>query len=488
MPVIIVVENPRRWPLCIPGVQVVSAKDYLGAPQSSEARGTKVFNLCRRFGYQSIGYYVSLLATARGHRPLPSVATIQDLRLDAVLRLASEEGGEVIQHALQDLRSERFELSIYFGRNMAKRYDRLCGLIFDQFPAPFLRAEFVHEGEWELDRIRPIGTSEIPESHRPFIIEQAIRYFDRPRRTLKRRSARYEMAILVNPEEPHPPSDRRAIFRFVRAARRLGIAAEIIGKEDYGRIAQFDALFIRETTAVNHHTYRFARRAAAEGLVVMDDPESILRCTNKVYQAELFARHEIPTPRTVIVNGEDIDEVGAQIGYPCVVKRPDSSFSLGVSRADSPEILRQKLEEALEHSELAVVQEFVPSDFDWRVGIIDGKPLYVCKYYMVRGHWQIQSLSMTGRQQYGRFETFSLDAAPPRVVRLAVRAADLIGNGLYGVDIKQVNGRLLVMEINDNPSIDAGVEDQVLRDELYTSILRVFHERLERIEGSTAAP
>ncbi len=76
----------------------------------------------------------------------------------------------------------------------------------------------------------------------------------------------------------------------------------LITKDEYGRIAEFDALFIRETTAVNHHTYRFSRRALAEGLVVIDDPESIIRCTNKVYLAELFARNRIPHPRTVVVH------------------------------------------------------------------------------------------------------------------------------------------------------------------------------------------
>ena len=78
-----------------------------------------------------------------------------------------------------------------------------------------------------------------------------------------------------------------------------------MGREDYGRIAEFDALFLRETTRVDHHTYRFARRAAAEGLVLIDDPESILRCTNKVYQAELFARHKIACPPTMVVHAEN---------------------------------------------------------------------------------------------------------------------------------------------------------------------------------------
>jgi hypothetical protein len=38
----------------------------------------------------------------------------------------------------------------------------------------------------------------------------------------------------------------------------------------------------------------------------------------------------------------------------------------------------------------------------------------------------------------------------------------------------------LIIEINDNPSIDAGNEDGVLKDELYLRIMRCFRERLER--------
>ncbi len=37
----------------------------------------------------------------------------------------------------------------------------------------------------------------------------------------------------------------------------MGLSTEIITKNDFDRIPEFDALFIRETTAVNHHTYRF---------------------------------------------------------------------------------------------------------------------------------------------------------------------------------------------------------------------------------------
>jgi glutathione synthase/RimK-type ligase-like ATP-grasp enzyme len=483
MAVLIVVENPKSWPLNIPGAEVVAARDYLTDRRFATVKRAKVFNLCRRYGYQTIGYYVSLLAAARGHRPLPSVTTVQDLRQSPLLRLVAGDLDQSVQRALAPISSDRFSLSIYFGRNMAKRYDRLCQALFNHFPAPLMRAEFVHDGQWRLQGLRAIATSEIPESHREFIVDQAQRFFNRPR-IADRGRPKYELAILVNPEEVDSPSDDRAIRRFVRAARQCDIAASVIGKQDYGRIGEYDALFIRETTSVNHHTYRFARRAEAEGLVVIDDPESIVRCTNKVYQAELFERHGIACPRTVVAHKDNAGEIGRLLGFPCVLKQPDSSFSAGVHKANDEAELAACLEAFFGTSELVVAQEFVASSFDWRIGVLDRKPLYSCKYHMVRGHWQIRQAQDERRRRWGKTDTLPIGEAPAGAVDLAVRAAGLIGRGLYGVDIKEVDGRFVIMEINDNPSIEAGFEDAVIKDDLYTAVMRSFHERLEARGGS----
>jgi glutathione synthase/RimK-type ligase-like ATP-grasp enzyme len=479
--VLIVVENPKAWRLEIPGAEVVPAREYLTDRRFMDLKGAKVFNLCRTYGYQTTGYYVSLLAAARGHRPLPSVTTIQDLRQSAVLRIVSEDLEHQLQQVLGPLKSEHFELSIYFGRNLAKRYDRLAQALFNHFPAPLLRAEFERlENEWRLASLRPIAASEIPESHRTFVVEQAQRFFARPRVTSPKR-ARYDLAILYNPDEVDSPSCERAIQRFIKAAAKVGISASTIGKQDFGRLAEYDALFIRETTAVNHHTYRFASRAEADGLVVIDDPESIVRCTNKVYQAELFAKNGIPCPRTLIVHDDNIEHVRDMLGFPCVLKRPDSSFSAGVVKANDMGELWKHLETFFEDSELIVAQEYVPSTFDWRIGVLDRRALFACKYHMAAGHWQIQKSEGATERHYGKHDTIPIEAAPSRVVDLALKAAGLIGRGFYGVDIKELEGgQLMVMEVNDNPNIEAGVEDQVLGEELYLAIMRSIFARLER--------
>ena len=480
MAVYLVVENPKRWPLALPGAQVVAAREYLTDTKFSEDRRSRVFNLCRSYGYQTVGYYVSLLATARGHRPLPSVHTIYELRQSAILRIVSDDLDELLQTSLAPLKSKEFELSIYFGRNLAARYDRLCQALFEHFPVPLLRAEFAYDKDrWRLEGVKLIAFSDIPDSHQEFVIDRAQRFFGRPH-VSARKPARYKMAILVDPDEVDAPSDQHALRRFIRAARKFDMAASLIRRRELGRVAEYDALFIRETTRVNHHTYEAAARAEAEGLVVIDDPESIVRCSNKVYQAELFERHGIACPRTMIVHKDNAARVGAELGFPCVLKQPDSSFSAGVVKAENDAELERYLGAFFDTSELVVAQEFAPSSFDWRVGVLDGKPLYVCKYHMARGHWQIQKAHGAKRRSYGRIETFAVHDAPQDAVKLAVRAANLIGRGLYGVDVKERDGKFFVMEVNDNPNLEAGCEDKILKEELYLAVMRLFRERLDR--------
>ncbi|MEX0866588.1 MAG: RimK-like ATPgrasp N-terminal domain-containing protein [Pirellulales bacterium] len=317
MAILIVVNDPRLWPLAIPDVEVVSARCYLTKPEYSELRNVKLFNLCRSYRYQSAGYYVSLLAEARGHRPQPDVTTIQDLKNQAMVRMVSSELDEEIQKSLARIQSDRFTVSIYFGRNLARRYDRLSLQLFNMFRSPLLRAQFNKdkEGHWQLRGVSTISTNEIPESHRAFIAQMAAEHFaGRSGRVRRKAPRRYDMAILLNPNDPEPPSDEKAIQRFTKAAEALAIGVERITRDDYGRLGEFDALFIRETTYVNHHTYRFARRAANEGLVVIDDPVSIVRCTNKVYLAELLARNKINTPKTIVVHKDNINGLAEQLG------------------------------------------------------------------------------------------------------------------------------------------------------------------------------
>jgi glutathione synthase/RimK-type ligase-like ATP-grasp enzyme len=483
---LIVVDDPGAWTLGGHDGDVVSVSDYLAPAEPWPTRGIRVFNLARSYGYQTRGYYVSLLAEARGHRVMPDVRTIQDLNAPGFVRFIPTDVEELIQKSLSRLKSDDFVLSIYFGENVAAQHQALARALFRLFPVPFLRAKFGRGQKWSLRGIRALPMDEIPAQHLDFMHDAARRYFSRKRYQPERSDrSRFDLAILVNTDEREAPSDKQALNRFVQAARRQGFSVEFIGRDDYPRIAEFDALFIRETTAVNHHTYRFSRRAQAEGLAVIDDPDSILRCANKVYLAEVMKGAKIPIPRTEIIQRGQRRQALARLGLPCVLKVPDSSFSQGVAKANTEAEYLELTDKMLEASDLVIGQEYAPTDFDWRVGVLEGKALFVCKYFMARGHWQIYNwASRRRRDVWGNYATLAVADAPPAVVQTAVKAAKLMGDGLYGVDIKEIDGRPMVIEINDNPSIEAGVEDKVLGAALYDAIIGALRRRVEaRREG-----
>src|SRR5690606_11348347 len=199
-------------------------------------------------------------------------------------------------------------------------------------------------------------------------------------------------------------------------------------------------LFIRETTNINHHTFQFACRAEAEGLAVMDDPQSIIRCTNKVYLADLFSTRGIPTPKTRLISNLSpaiLDNIASELGFPLILKIPDGSFSRGMVKAEDRAALDNGVAELLKHSALLLAQEFVYTDFDWRIGVLNGKPLYACKYFMARDHWQIYDHANTADPS-GSFVTMPTYEVPKAVINTAIKAASMIGNGLYGVDLKQL--------------------------------------------------
>jgi glutathione synthase/RimK-type ligase-like ATP-grasp enzyme len=165
--------------------------------------------------------------------------------------------------------------------------------------------------------------------------------------------------------------------------------------------------------------------------------------------------------------------------YPLVLKQPDSAFSMGVEKVNNADELEMALQRLFGISDLIIAQEFMPSEFDWRIGVLDQMPLFACKYYMANNHWQVYNWKSESKFKEGNSDTLAIDDVPEAVVKTAVKAASLIGDGLYGIDLKMVNGEVYVIEINDNPNIDADIEDLVLKDVLYEKIARSLFNRIE---------
>ncbi|MGH8214500.1 MAG: RimK family protein [Rhodanobacteraceae bacterium] len=489
---VIVVEKASDWGSYYPSDNVLTAMQYLREPVGGDER-THVINLCRSYKYLGIGHYVSLLGEARGHRVIPSVRTISDLRKRALYNLDVEDLNQKLAHFLPAGGQDTTDLGIlvYFGVTSYPALQDLARQVFETFPCPLLRIEFERDRVWQISAIKPVGLHTLDDVQED-AFAQALDAFSKRlwRKPRTRKQYRYDLAMLVDPKETMPPSNARALKHFVAAGRELGIDVDTITKQDYPRLAEYDGLFIRETTAPDNHTYRFAHKAEREGLVVIDDPTSILRCTNKIYLNDLLRSKKLAVPRSEVLYREDpkqLRELPARLGFPLVLKIPDGSFSRGVVKVEDEKHLTEAAQHLFQSTALLIAQEFLYTEFDWRIGVLNRKPLYACKYFMSRGHWQIYNHSARGSARSGGFETLKLEDVPPDVVRLAVRGTAPIGAGLYGVDIKQTRENAVLIEVNDNPSIDAGVEDDELGENLYRSIMAELLRRMEAKRIGVAA-
>ena len=479
---IIVCNDPEKLGFNIDHVRVISTKDYLTKPEFTQMKQVRIFNLANDYSYQSKGYYISLLAEARGHRPLPSVKNILDFSARALAKTVNEENDELIQKSLKDIKSKEFVLSIYFGQNIAIKYRELSQVFHRFFQVPYFRVKFVKSDKWTVHSARIISAKDIPDVHFVYIRKFARDYFDKKRySSAVSKPNKYSMGILVKPGDDAPASDSKALEKFISMADKMRIDAELITPKDFNRLPAFDALFIRMSTHVRNESYRFSRKAQSLGIALVDYPDSILKCSNKVYMTEALIGAGIPTPKCNIFQRDSKDGALQAIGLPCVLKLPDSTFSYGVKKAETMEEFERITQSMLKISDLLICQEYVPTDFDWRIGILDGEPIYACKYFMARGHWQIYNWSAKKSEKEGNFATIPLHEVPPKVVHLAQKSAKLVGDGLYGIDIKEVDSGPTVIEVNDNPNIDYGVEDKLLGSALYEKILNAFIKRIESI-------
>ncbi len=448
--------------------RMMTSRDYVLQPKLLSGSRPKIINLARNYNYQTDGYYASLLAEARGHRVVPTVETMLDL-YDKEL---PEDAMSVLEELLnKDLAkfpektSVPERIVVCFGETEDERFRKFGRQLFDWYRAPVLVVTTGLNGQpgnFKIKRIKLTPFTRLEDEEMKFFVDSLTTYTGRVWKSPKARTiAKWSIAVLHDPNEQLAPSNIESLKHWARLAEKDGVEIEPITKKDLDRLAEFDALMIRETTSITNHTYRFARRAWAEGMPVIDDPVSMMRCTNKVYLWERLLGAGLPAPETIIIQDKtNLEEVADRLKFPLVLKIPDGSFSRGVKKAADMAELKQIVEALLEESDLCIAQKFVPTEFDWRVGVLDKRAIFVCQYKMARGHWQIMNHKPDGRSIEGGHKTIAVAEAPADVVDIGVRAANLIGDGFYGVDIKSGPDGPIVIEINDNPNLEHGVEDE----------------------------
>lgn len=485
---------------------MISPGEYLQGEDRSGRRVPRTslcINLCRDFGVRRSGYYVSLVASSRGQEVVPSIEHLEDLRYRSYyLRVLQEAGVPtpslritragarwVPRVETEDTDAHRLRLVAVFGRVGHGGLAGLCRGVWTCFPVPLLQIDLHRrtrgrDRRWKVSKLKPVAPGDLSEADTGRLLRLLDEGVDRTPRRPRKAAAYHWLACLWDADEQLQPSGEETLERLERIASRRNVHVDPISPGELSRLPEYDALFIRTTTGVDNRTFEFSKMARAFGMPVIDDPDSILRCSDKVFLYELFRRHEVPMPPTRVIQEHGHEERLRALDMPLILKSPGGSFSRSVKKAESPDEAIEVARSMFAESSLVVVQDFLPTDFDWRVGVLAGEPLYAARYFMAGGHWQVLQQVREGAFREGRVEAVSLAEVPGEVLEVALAATRHIGEGLYGVDLKETPEGTVVMEVNDNPDLHVGYEDRAEGDVIYE---RVVDEFVRRIRASHRA-
>jgi glutathione synthase/RimK-type ligase-like ATP-grasp enzyme/gamma-glutamyl:cysteine ligase YbdK (ATP-grasp superfamily) len=364
---------------------------------------------------------------------------------------------------------------------MDPEHQRACAAVYRLWPIPLLSVRFQKDEEgWKVVHVAPTPVNRLSPGERALLVAEleagrAAGSLSRPKSPDKRAA----IAVLYDEQDPFGPSTAETLEKLEKIASRRGVHVKRLSPAEISRLGDYDALFIRTLTGLNLPSFRFAARAEALGMPVIDDTPSIIRCSNKVFLHELLQRNGVPTPKTLVADARSkFEALGRALGVPFILKLPDGSFSTAVKKVSTKAEYRRVAGPMLERSPLLVAQAYTPTAFDWRVTTLGGKLLFVCKYHMASGHWQIRREGTRG-PRYGKVEAVPRAYAPQDVVRVALKAARLVGSGLYGVDVKDTEHGPVVIEVNDNPNIDTGYDDAADGNAIYEEIVDHFADLVE---------
>lgn len=290
--------------------------------------------------------------------------------------------------------------------------------------------------------------------------------------------------LLVAGGDPErAPSGLGSLKSLSRAFENVGIQT-IIRNIGGTRPVKADGAFIRALTQVGGEAHRIAEEFELAGLPVLDRPSSIVRGCDKAYQALLFGRAGVPTPKTALVMAvAHAKKAQQQIGsWPVVVKDPKGSFCSGVTVAHTLGELEAAVEQYCRNAGAAVLQGFVASEFDWRIGVLDHEILFAAKYWMAEGSWKIRDERLDG-VRWGNCTPVPVGEVPGPVLQAALAASRATGPGLWGIDVKLVEDHAVVIEINDNPNIDDDVEAAIEADRVWPRLAEWFALRIKCSRG-----
>ncbi|MDH5516643.1 MAG: 30S ribosomal protein S6--L-glutamate ligase [Gammaproteobacteria bacterium] len=220
----------------------------------------------------------------------------------------------------------------------------------------------------------------------------------------------------------------------------------------------FDAVIPRIGASVTFYGTAVLRQFEVQGSFPLNESVAISRSRDKLRSLQLLARKGIGLPNTGFANSPDdtqdlIKMVG---GAPLVVKLLEGTQGIGVVLAETKKAAESVIEAFMGLKANILIQEYIKeaNGADIRCLVIGGKVVASMKRQAQAGEF---------RSNLHRGGSASLIKITPTERQTAVKAAQVMGLNVAGVDLLRSERGPLVMEVNSSPGLE-GIEKATGKD------------------------
>lgn len=274
---------------------------------------------------------------------------------------------------------------------------------------------------------------------------------------LSRNSKLYSTARLVAAAEERGHDIR--VIDHVRCFMDMGTSNPSIHfKDEEFKPGDFDAVIPRIGASVSFYGTAVVRQFEMMETYCVNESVAISRSRDKLRSTQLLSRKGVGIPVTAFANSPDnvaglIREVG---GAPLVIKLLEGTQGIGVVLAETKKAAESVIEAFMGVKSNILIQEFIKEagGSDIRCLVVGGKVIAAMQRTAPEGEF---------RSNLHRGGTAELVKLSPAERATAVKAANIMGLNVCGVDLLRSSRGPLVMEVNSSPGL-RGIEEATNKD------------------------
>ncbi|MFT5430693.1 MAG: ribosomal protein S6--L-glutamate ligase [Myxococcota bacterium] len=218
------------------------------------------------------------------------------------------------------------------------------------------------------------------------------------------------------------------------------------------KLSEYDAVLPRIGTSISYFGTAVVRQFEQMGVYTPNTSNGISNSRDKLRSMQIVSRHDIGIPHTTFVRDRKdvlpaIDRIG---GAPVIIKILEGTQGVGVILADNRKIAEAIIETLQSAKQNVLIQQFVAESKgkDIRAFVVGDR--VVAAIRRVAQGEEFRSNIHRG----GKAEVVTLDAD---YASTAVRAAQIMGLRVAGVDMLEGKDGPQIMEVNSSPGLE-GIE------------------------------